>query len=235
MNRRQFLKRGALLGGALAATTASPVLAAHATEPHEPIIGIGLDVYKYPNNNTKVTRRVLIPEPDTQPPSGVTTTSVAVEVRDRIGPGGVTVSTVPGVTWVSYGAEVTFDPTTGLPIIFGNIRTEPFVAIGRDARNNQRPSEHWDSRMTVERVTNLTRDRRNKLWDTLVRHANLGPHNSDGSNLSFKGGFHEAEQDNDYPQGERVVAGEIIAISWQLEGWESKRRFFVESKFIWGG
>lgn len=235
MNRRQFLKRGALLGGALAATAASPAMAAHVTESHEPIIGIKLDLYKYPQGTTKVTAAVLITEPETQPPVGVATYPVNVSVMNQIGPGGTVVSTIPAVGWITYGSAVTFDSTTGLPIIFGNIRTEPGVAIGKIARQENKPSEHWNTRLAVDRVDDLRRDKRKRLWDTFVRHANTPPHHPDGTGISFQNGFTESEQDNDYPQNERVLPGEIIAASWQLEGWESKRKFNIEAKFVWGG
>ena len=233
MNRRDFLKVGGLAAGV--AMVPSIAQAHHANEPMESMIGVKLDLYKYPNGNTKVSRGVLISETGTQPPSGVVTEPTMVEVLDKIGPGGVVVGSVPAVTWITYGSEVTFDSTTGLPIIFGNIRTEPGVAIGRTARQNGIASEHWDSRLHVARVTNLGRDQRDGLWDTWVRHANIPPHDSDGGSLSFKGGFREVEQDNDYPRGERVNPGEIVVVTWQADGWATKRRFFVEVSFVWGG
>lgn len=235
MNRRTFLKRGLLTGAGLATVSAGPVLAAHVSESQEPIIGVGLDLYRYPQTTTKISRRILIPGPGTQPPQGVTTTPVTIEVLDQIGPGGVVVSTIPGVQWVTYGSAVTFDSATGLPILFGNARTEPFVSIADAARRSALPSEHWDSRLVVERVVNLAQNTRDKMWDTLVSHANVGPHSSGGGNVAWPGGFHEVEQDNDYPANERVVPGEILSVFWQLEGWSSKRRYRIETKIVWGG
>lgn len=189
----------------------------------------------YPESSTKTSRRILIPEAGTEPPAGVTTSPVTVNVLDRIGPGGQVVSTIPAVEWITYASGVAFDTTTGLPIILGNIRTEPFVSITADARQFGIPSEHWDTRMIVTRITNLNRDVRSKLWSTFIHHANVGPHDADGSALTWQAGWREVEQDNDYPSGERVVPGEILAVAWQLEGWESKRQFIIETKFVWGG
>lgn len=234
MNRREFIKVG-VVGAGLTFVTPAAALATHVTESSEPIIGIGLDLYKYPQGSTKVSRRILIPETGSQPPSGVTTEPATVQVLDKIGPGGVVVSTIPAITWITYGSDVAFDSATGLPIIPGNIRTEPFVAIGKTARQNGIPSEHWDSRLTVTRVTDLERGMEARLWDTLIRHANIPPHDSGGGPLSFAGAFKEAEQDNDYPINEGGVAGDIMAGYWQLDGWATKRRFLVSTKFVWGG
>ena len=56
MNRRTFLKKGAVLGATAALIPTRPVLADHIVEPQSPITEYTMEVYVYPNFSTRLVK-----------------------------------------------------------------------------------------------------------------------------------------------------------------------------------
>lgn len=235
MNRRDFLKKGALLGGVAAIATASPVLADHVVEPKNPVIGIGLEVYHYTNRNATLQRLFqIIPENGVQPPGSY---PVTVEVRDAVDPQ-LVVGTLQAYELKYIASTLPIDPVSGLPIVDFNMRVEPKVSIPAAIRRLGNPSEHWRETLKVNRIAE--RNHRKYLWAVPWNHANTGPHTKFTSPYDIStgkagrdiGGYAETAQANQ--SLELIPPGTILEFEHMMFTDETRRVFVQTLRVIVG-